>query len=366
MHVVEASLSGVRRYVVDLATGLHEFGLRQIVVYSPLRADRQMLEAVPKLRSLGVEVIELPIRRELRFREDVAAIRELRALLRRRRPRHLHLHSSKAGGVGRLAAVGVPRTVVVYTPQASAVNLGPAYVFLERVLGRLRTDLLIGASASERDQLASFHLVQDQQLAHIDNGVDVAEVLHASIQAPETSLPSVPFLVCSGRFAAQKDPLFMAEASARVLLRHPALHFVWVGDGELRAAFEERLAQLGIRQHWTITGWVSNPFPIVAASRFVIHSALYEGLSYATIEAMILGKPIVATDGTGTRDAIMPGVTGLLTPAGDVSAFADAIADLFDNPGAVDRMGAAARDRANRYTRSRMARETLDAYQRAR
>jgi len=110
----------------------------------------------------------------------------------------------------------------------------------------------------------------------------------------------------------QKDPCFMVEVSRRLLEGQPNLSFVWVGDGELRPHVYRALCIAGVANRWSITGWVDNPYPLLRhADVFALPSA-YESFGYTTLEAMILGIPVVATDVAGSRDLVDHGVTGYL------------------------------------------------------
>src|SRR5437773_2482127 len=118
LHVVEAAAGGVRRHLLDLVGGLQRCGIGQGVAYSPIRADVGFCDALDELRTRGVRTFSIPMRRELSMWQDLKASLAVHKVARAVRPRILHLHSSKAGGLGRLAAMFLSGARVVYTPNA--------------------------------------------------------------------------------------------------------------------------------------------------------------------------------------------------------------------------------------------------------
>jgi glycosyltransferase involved in cell wall biosynthesis len=183
--------------------------------------------------------------------------------------------------------------------------------------------------------------------------------------AGHASEPADSTVVFVGRLTYQKDPLFAADVSVRVIASLPSQRFVWVGDGELRHPFVARLDALGVRQNWTLVGWVDNLHPFVAAATVCALASRYESFGYVTLEAMAMEKPMVATKVAGSIDLVESGQNGWLVPVGDVEAFAAALTQVLNDADMRRRMGIAARIRAESFTRERMAKETLAIYTRA-
>jgi glycosyltransferase involved in cell wall biosynthesis len=169
--------------------------------------------------------------------------------------------------------------------------------------------------------------------------------------------------MCCGRLARQKNPDLLVEASRHVITEVSDVWFVWVGDGELRNAVLARLAASGLIERWLITGWLENPLPLLKRSTVFVLPSLYESFGYATLEAMILGIPVVATDVTGTRDLVQDGITGYLVRPGDALGLAERIKYVLLNPAKARELGAAGRERAKLFSQERMASETLALYE---
>jgi glycosyltransferase involved in cell wall biosynthesis len=367
VHVTQVVKAGVRRHLVDLITGLHELGVRQAFVYSLFGPDPAAPDAIAAIAALGVTTVEIPMVREISPVQDARDAARLWAALRRLRPSVLHLHSSKAGGLGRLVAPFLPAEVaVVYTPHGNAANFSPRYATVERLLGRLRTDRLVAVSGSEYDELAGLGYVPRERLARVDSGLPLEQIRRWAAGPPPALPAGRRLVVAAARLSSPKDPCFLVRVSRRVAERHPDVHFVWAGDGELRPDVEREIAASGVADRWTLLGWLVDPYPLLAAATVVVLPSGFESFGYTTLEAMVLGKPVVATDVTGSRDLVIPGVTGELTPVGDEGAFAAALDRVLADPARAERYGRAAAARAvAHYTHERMAAETLAVYRAA-
>jgi len=142
-------MAGVKTHVVDILRDIPLEGLEIVYFYSLTRSDNGFLEDLQAIKARGIRCHEVPMRVELRVADDLRAFLQLWKLLREFRPQVLHLHSSKASGLGRLVKLALfPQPAVVYTPNAMACYRSAFYLWLERGLGWF-TDVLIAVSASD-------------------------------------------------------------------------------------------------------------------------------------------------------------------------------------------------------------------------
>lgn len=178
-------------------------------------------------------------------------------------------------------------------------------------------------------------------------------VVHCGIEpgafADPQPLPPGPVrLVSIGRFAEQKGQMMLIRAMARLRGQYPDLHLVLVGDGEMRADLERAIADHGLTEAITLTGWLDEAGvrAELAAAHAMILPSFAEGLPMVIMEAMAAARPVIATYIAGIPELVRPGETGWLVPAGDVQALADAVADLVATPAAqLAAMGQAGRAR---------------------
>ncbi|MEB8386045.1 glycosyltransferase [Rhodobacteraceae bacterium KMM 6894] len=155
-------------------------------------------------------------------------------------------------------------------------------------------------------------------------------------------------LVAIGRFVEQKGQMVLIPALKRVVADHPDVQLTLIGDGPLRGGLEHSVAQAGLTDHVTFTGWLDEAGvrAELGAAHALIMPSFAEGLPMVVMEAMAAARPVIATYIAGTPELVQAGVTGWLVPAGDDAALAGAISDLAQMPHAARvKMGTAGRAR---------------------
>jgi glycosyltransferase involved in cell wall biosynthesis len=312
-------------------------------------------------RRHGIGTVELPaMRREVAPLADLRTFVTLVRLIRRERFAVVHLHSAKAGFLGRLAAAlcGVP--VIVYalhgrdpwwpgpdgrpTDLADTMSGGlPAFLFLERALRRL-TDRFVAVSPT---------VARDAVLARVatPGRVDVAasavaldeagDVAPAEARARLGVADDAPLIGTVGRLDAQKAPLDFVRMAAAVHHRHPQARFVMVGEGELADATRELASSLGVPI--VLAGYQPDAMALAAAFDVFVISSRYEGVGRALTEAMAAARPVVATAVDGIVDVVVPGATGLLAAAMDPAGLAERVCWMLEHPASAAVMGEQAR-----------------------
>lgn len=170
-----------------------------------------------------------------------------------------------------------------------------------------------------------------------------------------------------GRLSAQKRPdRFVAVAKA-VLSTIPDAKFIWIGDGELRAATEaQAVAELG-PDKLIITGWLDEVRIQEFGIDIYLATADYEGFGYAVLEAMSAGIPCVVSDTTGHCDLVSTGFNGARVPMDDIAAYAKVIVQLHQDPALRARWATAGqRETAAKFTLEQMVDQTEQIYRQVR
>ena len=159
----------------------------------------------------------------------------------------------------------------------------------------------------------------------------------------------------------EKNPVQLVEALARLRGRGVRARVLFVGDGPMRPALEERAKALGLSGQVRIAGFQQDVRPLVGACDVVaLCSTAIETFSLAALEAMALGRPVVHSCVGGAAEMVRPGRNGYLFPVGDTEALAGRLAALADR-GTRERMGARARETVeSRFTERAM----VDRYER--
>ena len=167
---------------------------------------------------------------------------------------------------------------------------------------------------------------------------------------PESNVPPEPIVLGVGRLSHEKgfDQLLEAVALLESRGTFSGWRLVLAGEGDARAALEEQAAALpaGMVE---FTGQVSDPNEWYRRASLFALPSRYEGFPNALLEAMAAGLPAVAFEDAATRQIIRHDWDGLLVPAGDVVALADALSTLMQNPTHRETLGRAARDVSGRF-----------------
>ena len=177
-----------------------------------------------------------------------------------------------------------------------------------------------------------------------------------------------PIIGIVGRLQRWKGMHVLIEAMPEVLRAYPAAHGVVVGgdhalEPDYPAFLRERICALGLEDKVTLAGLQSNVPEWMQAMDIVVHASDHEPFGIVVIEAMALGKPVVAGNAAGPTEIITDGVNGLLTPYGDADALAQAVLRYWNDPDDARRTGEAARQRAQEFSTRRYAENCIAALQ---
>jgi glycosyltransferase involved in cell wall biosynthesis len=157
-----------------------------------------------------------------------------------------------------------------------------------------------------------------------------------------------------GRLTAVKGHRHLLDAAKRVIDRYPETVFVFLGAGELLEELQEQAAALGIEANVRFAGWQPDAAGIMSAFDCFAFPSINEGMGKALVEAMALGKPVVASRIGGIIDLVSDGASGFLVPPADPQALAERILFLVENPETGRRMAAKAAETAAAYGSSAM------------
>jgi glycosyltransferase involved in cell wall biosynthesis len=332
--VSQVTSSGVAICVRDLVQAAVSGGY-QITVACPSAGD---LATWAQEQGATWEPLEL---RRSPHPSDILAVARIRRLARQ--SALVHLHSSKAGAVGRLALASLRqrRPASVFTPHAWSWLVGgrlaPAYRLFERLMLPVTTAVVAVSSQERCDGQAALGGRADRIEVN-PNGVDIIRFCPAG---PVAGRGDDPLVVCVGRLCHQRAPDLAVAALA--LMRTPAVRLRLVGDGEERAAIERQVSALGLTGRVELVGFRSDPAPDLRAADVVIIPSRYDGMALILLEAMACGAAIVATRVAGT--SALEGA-GQIVPVEDPAALAEAVDALLADPDGRRQLGLAARQRA--------------------
>jgi glycosyltransferase involved in cell wall biosynthesis len=276
--------------------------------------------------------------REISLRNDLVALWKLFRLIRREKPDIVDTHQSKAGALGRLAALLGGTKVIIHTVHGHVFydffgKLKTGLIILvERLLAR-HSSLLVAVSENVRKEILAYKVGTPEKVITVPLGLELDRFL--SIDGPsgklrgELGLSERDILIGNvQRLVPTKGHRYLFRSIQLLKEIAPEVRFVIVGDGELRAELEQLVENLGLREHVRFLGFRKDVDNIYADSDAIVFPSLTEGSPLAIIEALASARPVVATDVGGISELVDEGKCGFVVPAKDPRALAEALLKL--------------------------------------
>jgi glycosyltransferase involved in cell wall biosynthesis len=298
-----------------------------------------------QLESLGVRTYNLSLPCEW----DLRAVWRVRQLIRSLRADLVHTHLLRADLYGGAAArwAGVPAVSTVYAIGAFA-----------RARRRLSDPLLDAASAAlPTHVIAVSEAVRRDCIERLRMNPRRVTVIHTGIEPPARIEPGeaehcraewnvsvdAPLVLTLARLSYEKGVDTLIDAATILHEGRPQARFVVLGDGPDRSELQRRIDERRATSVVMLAGFRQDVWPALAASDIVCLPSKSEGMPNVLLEAMAMGRPVVATAVGGIPEAVIDGQTGLLVAPADPRGLADALRRLIDDRELARRLGEAGR-----------------------
>jgi glycosyltransferase involved in cell wall biosynthesis len=306
----------------------------------------------------GVESLAIPMERGIAPLSDLVSLFRLVRALLRLRPDIAEFSTPKAGLLGSLAGLicRVPRRVYLLRGLRLETATGLKRWILHRTeqLAAACCHLVLCNSPSLRDQALALHLADEPKIRLLGsgsgNGVDVDRFQPGD--SGQTALKSrlgipsdAPVVGFVGRLTRDKGVAELVLAFDVLLKTMPTARLLLVGwyDQSEDALTPRLRARIDGHPNIVCTGFVADTAPYYRLMGIMVLPSHREGFPNVVLEAAASGVPVIATLATGSRDAVLPEVTGLLIPPGYPEAITEAMLELLKDPARRLRMGVAAR-----------------------
>ena len=297
VHVVECFAGGVYDFVKNLTYDMNEY---EITI---LYGDRgELKEDFKNDFNKNIKFIKWEnAQREISVLKDIKALLEVIKVLRKEKYDVIHLHSSKAGFLGRIGAkiVGQNKKIIYTTHGISFLRQDVSkiklklFILLEKI-GEFCGGKTIACSKSEAEFIKSKGI----KCEYINNGIKIDENF---VKQPKKD--NITRIINVGRITEQKNPRLFNEI-AKEFIGNSKIKFIWVGDGEDK----ERLSSSNIE----ITGWLSQEKvkEKLKDADIYLSTSKWEGLSLAILKAMNYELPLVLSNCVGNVDLVEAEVNG--------------------------------------------------------
>jgi glycosyltransferase involved in cell wall biosynthesis len=356
VHVITRLIvGGAQENTLLSCEGQHDLGHEVTLITGPPLGPEGSLMDRATSYGYRVEVID-DMRRAILPRKDWRTYRRLARRFRELRPDVVHTHSSKAGILGRRAAHRARVPAVVHTIHGLAFTastsrlVNGAYKWLERRAAPISTRIVCVADAMREQSLAA-RIGSPGQYVTVYSGMETAPFLRPPVPREEVRArygiaPEDVVVGTIARLFYLKGHDDLLDLAPDLCARFPRLKFMWVGDGLLRGAFEERIARMNLKDRFILTGLVPpTRIPeLCNAMDVLVHPSRREGLARALAQGGLAGVPVVTYDIDGNREGLLDGTSGHVIPPFDKQLLGNALAGLLDNPDRRRRMGDAGRE----------------------
>ncbi len=374
IHVISADM-GVRFILLHQLLYLKARGYEVSAVCSPGHW-------VPEVERAGIPVHTIEIKRKISFRHDLISLWNLFWYFRQAKPDIVHTHTPKAGFVGRLAAKLAGMPIIVHTnpgfyfheytpPLKRKIN-----VWLEK-LAALCCDSILSQNGEDVVTAIEEGICGPGKIKRLGNGIDLTRFNPERIKPGDSSVKKRELGIAEGekvvgivgRLVREKGFLEFFEAARVIKERAPNTRFLAVGPMEkdkTDGLSLDIVRELGLEAEVIFFPEMRGDVLLLLSIMDVLTLPSYrEGMPRLPMEAGAMGKPVVVTNIRGCREVVKDGETGLLVPARDSKALAEAILCLLQNEEVARGMGQAGRKRVEELFDERKVFQRIEAeYQR--
>ena len=334
LHVMESTIGGTRRHIVDLAREQRAAGLDVQLCVATLR-DVDFQSDLQALEREGCGVIRLDMVRSICPGKDYKHWRALERLLLALRPDIVHTHSSKAGVLGRLASLSTDVGVRVHTPHTFAFLFSAMFSPLQRSMFRSierylseNSAAVVAVSPSEGYSFHASGVVPKDRVCVVENGIvpdpflGAAPICRAELGVPENA----PLTAVIGLLNVAKGQDFALRMLVEPGLEQ--LHLVIAGMGEQEGLYRALASELGVEGRVRFLGWTPRVPELLRSLDFLLLPSRWEGMPYIVLEAMAAGLPVVASPVDGAVDLIEDGITGFVCRTAEPQSLARGVREV--------------------------------------
>jgi len=331
-HIItKPELGGAQLSTLNLVSNLSEDKYQVSIITSPEGILRQEFK---NLKNATVYFSPF-LTRFVNPPADILALMHIYDIYRSIKFKIIHTHSSKAGIIGRWAALFARVPVILHTVHGWPFNeyqpllVKRFYIFLERITA-IFTTKIICVSKKDIETGLRYRIAPKKKFILIKYGISLHQFKNLACNKKEKKRglginnddPVIGMISC---LKPQKAPLDYIKVCMDVYNKIPGINFLLIGDGVLRKKCKSELSRLSLNGRFIFTGWRRDISELLDIIDIVVLTSKWEGQPIAIIEALSKGKPIVATDAGGIRELVKDGVTGYITKPGQCSDTADSI-----------------------------------------
>lgn len=350
----DATLAGAPRHLLSLLENFdaEKFNFFVICPPGPLAGEIRGLK-----RNIDLEIVPM------HSRLDLAAIKEIRKNIKHLKPDCIHVHGTRAGSLGRLAAINL-KIPVIYTEHLWTKNYRLPSRFASRmqILGLwfldMFTDLNIAVSQAVKDFMVENQVSRSTKIKVIYNAIEPTGKY-------ATVFKGKPFILGTvGTLNYQKGIQYLIRALPKVLKEFPQTKLIVVGEGAYKDHLKKLAKKMKLQKFVEFTGFIKDVEAEMIKFDIYVQPSLSESFGLAVVQAMSVGLPVVATNTGGLPEVVTAGKTGILVEAGKPEALSMGILELLrDHTKAKEMAKLASKDVKIKFNLKEMVSDTERIYE---
>lgn len=336
--LTDTNIGGAGRLLLN---HLHNFDRNKIDMLVVL-PEGSML--TPEVKKAGYEIIETKHGKDKTF--EAGAVFEMIRIIRKTKPDIVHSHASLSARIAALLC-GVKSRIYTrhYAHELTSKDKAFPKKQITGFVNNTLSTAVVAVSKAAAENLYDTG-VKRKKVHVILNGVlplaPASEKEKSELRASLGIKDDDFVLLKSARLDAIKGHKYLLHALAEICDAHKNTKLVIIGTGEEEKALKALTKELFLEKNVIFTGFVNNVAPYISIADININSSLTETCSLATSEAMTLSVPTVATNVGGNPEQIEDGKNGILVPAKDCGALAEAVISLINDPALLKALGVGA------------------------
>jgi glycosyltransferase involved in cell wall biosynthesis len=298
------------------------------------------------LEKYGVEPVLLPeMKREPNLKSDRIALKKIKTIIREFKPDIVHTHASKAGALGRRAAVSCNVPIIVHTFHGHIFHSyfgkikTALFKNIERYLARKSTGI-IAISEIQKKELCEIHKIAPKgKITVIPLGFDL-DIFQENYESNRTHTrtkyeieKNTIAIAIVGRLTAIKDHSFFLDVIEELDIQSDKKVKIFiVGDGDMKSEIEERLIPMQKRGiQISLTSWIYDIAEFNAGMDIMCLTSKNEGTPVSLIEAQASNIPVISTEAGGVADIVEENETGFIIPRNNKREFVSKLKLLVEN-----------------------------------
>lgn len=305
IHIAQAN-GGVERYLKMYFKYWNNSNYENYLIVS-----EQYRDSIVDFEKLGVKTYIVDMKREINAISDIKSIVNIYKIIKTEKPHIVYMHSSKAGGLGRIPAK-LLGCKTVYNPHGWAFDMDMSskkrmlFKYIEKY-SAFFTDRIIAISPYERDVAIKNKIASKDKIKVIENAIDLqsADPIDKNKIIKDLGWKETDIIIgMVARISDQKSPETFIQIAEKLSTKMSECRFVIVGDGEKRAMIENLIVEKGLKDKFYITGWIDNVQDYINIFDVALLTSKWEGFGLVIPEYMSHMKPVVASNTGGIANII--------------------------------------------------------------